>query len=1231
MQIEELQGIVAAYLDGQLDDAQQRKLSAELASSESSRREFWKRVQQEALLAQVVLEAGGQAAARPTLPMGDRPIVAAPRTRGAMPPRWRRACLAACLALLVVSTATAAIPGARQAVVVWLQAVVGSGDEGDDAAPAEPTEAQSPASPAKSPAPVAAPQLPLAAPKLADEQKIGIWKWDKFHWNTPDAALVRRVRFSATVPTGHKFCTFVVEDSAGLRVRNLLDMVETEKLGGDPKGGQPQQLVVEWNGLDDRGQPAPAGEYRVRGCSLPGLKAIYEYSFLNPGSPPWEHYKNSGWGGDHEYPNALACLRAPGDGAWRVVLGGRTAEGGSPGFVLGADDRKVHAFGRGWSGPASLAAEDGLIWIGLGGGKDLQRIHYHRGGNAPFATAQGPKAALAFAEDVSGIALGPDWAAVLLVKKDKLKEDHILILDKQTGATRRDLPTPAPGVKNGLVCDASGRLLMAADKGLWVLDVKDPQANFAPLALPGVELPGVLAVDAQKNLYVFDRGADSQVKVFDPQNKPLRTIGVKGGQGARLEYDPDSFHHVVAISVADDGQLWAADTGEFKEGTGFVRRIAVWDGAGKFNRQFVGTTWYSANTTCLHEQDPTLGYGYGMIYKVREPGKPSYRPWKFASSAKKPGGAFSLWTGAPGVLFNGIRMFRSDVSGTMREYLLQSNGFPILLQANAQGDYRPILAIGHHGQNAAFPKVAGVKNAVHLWTDLNGDELCQPEEFQFIPAEDPSVQWWAGWGYPPPLDLTWRVGGRELKPVRFNDAGVPVYDMAQAKRLQAGPHHYVRVGQHLVATVGGRFNSDESGVFWAGRYLFTDLEGRWKASYRNNWPAVHPSWQAQLYKPGQTGRTTGEMFWGVVRARSQNGATAASTQGTLAPELGDVLCIQGNKGQSFLFTDDGLFLSTLFRDVRESPQGWGDQEVPGADWSQITLYDEAFGGWFGRQDDGVFRYMFGRNGCHVVRVEGLEDARRWQGSAAVLPALDRKHSPAVDPLRIPNVQRRIPAFQADGDLIEWEGIPRHEIRQQDRVVARVALAHSVDSLWVSAEVEDASPAVNVSSDEGGDPRFAFKTGDAIDLQLGPLSPAREVAGERDVRVLLVPGEKKHLAVIYRAVKADAKPETSATFESPVRKVVFAYVKSIDGFDCVFKKTARGYLCEARLPAEALAAETSHRVQLRGDIGVLFSHAGGETTQSRAYLLDATPEAGIVTDTPTEAELHPAAWGHWMFE
>ena len=116
------------------------------------------------------------------------------------------------------------------------------------------------------------------------------------------------------------------------------------------------------------------------------------------------------------------------------------------------------------------------------------------------------------------------------------------------------------------------------------------------------------------------------------------------------------------------------------------------------------------------------------------------------------------------------------------------------------------------------------------------------------------------------------------------------------------------------------------------------------------------------------------------------------------------------------------------------------------------------------------------------------------------------------------------------------------------------------------------------------------------------------------------------------MKADAKPEEAVTFESPVRAVKFASVKPLDDVKAVFTKTATGYICEAWLKCDSIALKhAASGLRLRGDLGILFSNDGGETTQSRAYLFDHSPGASITADVPSEAEIRPAEWGEWVME
>ena len=1058
-----------------------------------------------------------------------------------------------------------------------------------------------------------------AAEPFPDHQRISAWRWGKtwyeHHWDNANPALARPATFSITVPPGHSLVTVVIDDAHGVRVRNLLEGATLAQLGLRP-ADRPQTLLLQWNGLDDRAQPLPDGQYTVRGLTTVPARLTYDYSWLGPGTPPWEFYPNSGWGGDHEFPHAIACLRDPGPGPWRVVVGGRTAEGGSPGFVLNQQDRKCHAFGNGWTGPSALACADGLVWIGLG--KELVRMAYHTGKQKPW-----PKP-VKFDERIDALAVGAERFAVLLKPKEKLKQPHVVIGDKRTGAVLADWPLQEPVWFNCLAFDRDGRRLwLAARGGLFRIDAQQSEQKWERFNPPGLAHPTALTTDRAGLLFVMDMGPDWRVKVFSPEVKELRAIGSQGGNLNRIAYDPAALHNVLALSVADDGALWvaedpgASDRQEFPGANdGYAKRIAVFGSDGRFVKHFVGGTQYGAYATALHEQDPTLALGNGVIFRVN---RPRCEPIRFASSGRKPGGDFGLWTAGAGALLNGHRLFRSDVSGRTREYLLQTNGILTLLCANEAGDYRPVMAAGSHESHPAFPPVADEPKALFLWCDLNGDERCQNDEFQRLPGTTYNLGPWGGWGVPPPRGLDFYIEGLALTPVRFTAAGGPVYDVAAAPRL-AGRGPYFRAGDRLIGYTHGRFGNEDCGPFFCGFETYCDLTGKALGRTRRNWPAVHGSWFSSLYQPGQTGRTIGELF------------TAGSADA--GGETGQVICHQGNKGQAFVLTADGLFLTTLFRDTREGPAGFGPQEQPGADWTNVTLHDEPFGGWFGKQDDGVIRYNFGRVACHVVRVHDLDKAKRFTaGTVALsgppkgLPATAAARQSPRPPGRIACVKGRFPPIHVDGRGDDWPEIPWHEIQLAGRTVARARLATDYDHLYVFAEVHGGRPATNA----GGDWKHLFKSGDCLDLQFGRWRPDASGPLEADVRTLLAPGKDKPVAATMRPVKKDAKPEDGVVYQSPTGQRAFAWVKPLD-CRAVFQAAPGGYLVEAKLPCEAIGlGEAGPGARLLGDIGVLLGNEGGMGVQARAYLYDQSPAAGIVSDTPSEAEIRPAHWGLWVIE
>jgi hypothetical protein len=146
--------------------------------------------------------------------------------------------------------------------------------------------------------------------------------------------MVGTVPVKAEIPADAKSFTLVIEDGSGARIRNLIGDGDPEIYGGAIKDGK-RAVEVLWDGLNDDGKPAAAGNYKVRGLVRGALSAEYEMCFYNPGTPPWSTADDTGaWGADHEPVKGVV---AAGD---RVVLHSTFAEGGHGTFGIGPDGRK---------------------------------------------------------------------------------------------------------------------------------------------------------------------------------------------------------------------------------------------------------------------------------------------------------------------------------------------------------------------------------------------------------------------------------------------------------------------------------------------------------------------------------------------------------------------------------------------------------------------------------------------------------------------------------------------------------------------------------------------------------------------------------------------------------------------------------------------------------------------------------------------------------------------------
>lgn len=995
--------------------------------------------------------------------------------------------------------------------------------------------------------------------------------------------------------------------------------------------GNPQQstetrtLELHWNGCDDAGNRVPDGRYRVRGLSSPGLSVSFEYSFYNPGSPPWLGYPNSGWGGDHAFPQALVTIPPDDATTWRVVIAGEVGEGGDTVFALDANSNKVWGTKRHWWGPRALAYADGEIWAAFAKDDVVMKYRVDSGGPAGFRRPAGTVNQLKVEEPIFALAVGATEAALLLEKSNVVR-----FIDRVSGKKLADYEPAAKACRNSLAFDGQGRLLVSTAKGVMTLQRDGEKVSSREVALTGLEKAGAIHCDRHGTIFVADLGADRQIKMFDAATLAFKgAIGRRGGQQGLL-FDKHAVHSPVAMSADHLGQLWVAEDAD-------PRRVVVFKSEdGTFVRHFVGNTRYSATNASLHSDDPTLAYCDGVIFKIDRSQPQAYEPLAYVWSGPKPGSPFGPMAGPPPQGFSLQYLFSSTASGRKRHYLLSnSQGFPVLFVGKETGsegaiDYRPCSAVCGASPERGFPERKDDPKGLWLWQDLDEDEAVDEDELQPLPGKvTGKVGWFYGMMWPMGVDLAWHCEGHTITPVRFSEAGAPMYDISQARKLSRDGGPFIRVGAHLVGT-------ENDVPFQSGRYVFLDLDGNLVGTYPCHWIGVHGSMAGPVPGPGQT---CGELFFsGIARHVSD--------------EIGDVIASHGNYGQAYLFTEDGLFISSLFKDHRQNPSGKGPSIERARDWTDVTMGQECFGGWFGKQSDGVVRYVFGSQSADVVRIVGLDEVKRFRaddivvGSSPVVAAAsparreDRQHreehvtSPADGlTMPVPNVANRGQAITVDGNLDDWQGIRFREIRSGTLRVGTVAMAHDAKNLFLAYDVVDETPLANANRDL----LMAFKEGDCVDLMIGPdRADPGEAAAAGDERLLLVPPPRGApdghggTSVLYRPVAAESEPEKAMEFSSPVRTIRMQSVGVVDGATIRWKKTESGFVCEARVPFETLGLDVHlPGMILRGDLGILSSNPGGVLTDRRCYLFNR--RSNVVADTPSEAELLPAHWGRLILQ
>ena len=400
-------------------------------------------------------------------------------------------------------------------------------------------------------------------------------------------------------------------------------------------------------------------------------------------------------------------------------------------------------------------------------------------------------------------------------------------------------------------------------------------------------------------------------------------------------------------------------------------------------------------------------------------------------------------------------------------------------------------------------------------------------------------------------------------------------------------------------------------------------EPRW--SYPSAWPGLHASHEAAV--PDRPGMVVGHtrLLGGWVKPPGEAGA---------------MFCVNCNMGNMALFTADGLFVATLFNDIRLRPNWAAPVAIRDMDVTDVSLHDENFWPSITQTPDGrVFLVDGGRTS--LVRVDGLDSIKRLPEQTLTVTAADldrardwfaraetvRQQSRGSGILSVP-LRKQPP--QVDGKLDDWP--PTADWATIDRRGTKANFNSNSQPYDVSASVcvggdrlfaAWRSNEKDLLSNSAETPNAIFKTGGCLDLMLGTdAKPALDrpapVPGDQRLLITLVKGKPR--AMLYRAkVPGTAQP---VAFSSPWRTIHMDSVEDVTA-QVVFATDGSGNF-EISIPLATLHWQPKSGDIVRADLGVLRG-SNFQTTQRVYWSNKAT---AITADVPSEAELTPMLWGKW---
>lgn len=931
-----------------------------------------------------------------------------------------------------------------------------------------------------------------------------------------------------------------------------------------------------WDNLDDYGRPVKPGDYHVKAISHDGLHLKYVGSFASPGSPPWANSKGTGaFYGDHSAPQSVAS------GGDIMALACPVGEAGNPIIAVDMNGQRIWGLGhRITSSHCRMTTDGKTLWVLNGSGKRMivWRCDLKTGKYTPWnrKDERGDPVldlVLPVTNSETPTAIANDAGLVAIVLSNERK---LIVVNGDSGdvvSQISDLPVGVTAIAYG----NNGQLFLSA--GSFIYTIPKSMQGILPFASEIIEPMG-LACDPDGNIYVSQRGSAQNVAVFNNVGKRIGQIGKTGGRPETGFFDSLGMRNPCSIAIDGQGRLWVA------EETLHPKRTSVWTADGKLAFDLVGTTGYAAGGI-LNPKDVSRGFSELVEYKI-----------DYASGTFKP--LFTLQSIlGPGRLLKECKIVH--IQG--REYVQTKGDADIsawmqLFRRNVDDSWTQVMAVGSNpGQRSGF-----------IWTDNNDDRHVQPDEKQIIEGEVGSYYWAQSVG--DDLSVAITVDKKHILAFpldKIDTNGIPHYRLSDRIDITS-QSEFASEGMMAVGRDGRIYVNQNPLASY-------DRSGRCLWTYPNQWIGVHGSHQAPAAGPGL-----------LIGPSSIYGTAFVND------EIGEVLYLNGNLGQNFIFTEDGLWVQSLYNDTR----GWfdvPDVATPGMFCDAMTAGGESFFGGFCRGNDGKYYTVGGGTAAVVMEVTGLDSLRRFGLSIHVSAddielsrqmLQDRKSTQKQQSVYTVKAIAHTPDMTAalNGWNIEQDAI---EVKSGRTVVGRFKMTYDAENLYLAYKVKDSTPLKNV----GQDASTMFITGDCVDLMLRTDAQAKNsepVAG--DLRMLMTIRDGKPMAWLYQPIVPGTPESQRVAFSSPWRTIHMDKAAAAP-VGLTMDRVDDGYVVTAVVPLKVLGVTQLKGQKLRGDVGILLSDSAGQETTARLYWSNS--KTNNTNDIPDEVMLSPGNWGEFLFE